>query len=89
MVELTGANKPGSQIEIRVPNRTGVLYEASGVFRKHKVNLHSVLVYPDPDDEQYQILVFRIATINPIPMIEALKKEGFDVLWPNMPGISS
>ncbi|MFS0646015.1 acetoin utilization AcuB family protein [Siminovitchia sp. 179-K 8D1 HS] len=89
MVELTGANKPGSQLEIRVENKTGVLYEAAGVFRKHHVNLHSVLVYPDPDDEKYQILVFRVATINPIPMIEALKKEGFEVLWPNLPGISS
>ena len=89
MVELTGANKPGSQLEIRVKNKTGVLYDAAGVFRKHRVNLHSVLVYPDPDDDQYQILVFRIATTNPIRMIEALKEEGFDVLWPNLPGISS
>ena len=89
MVELTGANKPGSQLEIRVKNRTGVLWEVTGVFRNHHVNVHSVLVYPDPKDEKYQILVFRIATINPVPVIEALKKEGLEVLWPNLPGITS
>ncbi len=88
MVELTGANKPGSQIEVRVKNRPGALYEVTGVFRKHLVNVHSVLIYPDPDDEDYQILVFRIATINPIPVIDALRKEGLHVLWPNMPGMS-
>ncbi|HEY4551587.1 MAG TPA: acetoin utilization AcuB family protein [Bacillaceae bacterium] len=88
MVELTGANKPGSQIEIRVRNRPGVLYDVAGVFRSHNVNIHSVLVYPDPEDERYKILVFRAATINPIAMIENLKKEGLHVLWPNMPGMS-
>ncbi|RWR09661.1 acetoin utilization AcuB family protein [Siminovitchia fortis] len=89
MVELTGANKPGSQLEVRVKNRPGALYEVTAVFHKHLVNVHSVLIYPDPDDEDYQILVFRIATINPIPVIDALKKEDLHVLWPNMPGMSS
>ena len=27
LVELTGAHQPGSQIEIKVPNQAGVLYE--------------------------------------------------------------
>lgn len=89
MVELTGANKPGSQLEVRVKNRSGALYEVTGIFWKHRVNVHSVLIYPDPDDEIYQILVFRIDTINPIPIIEELRKEGLHVLWPNMPGMSS
>lgn len=88
MVELTGANQPGSQIEIKVPNRPGILYEIAGVFRKHQINVHSVLVYPDKKDEQNKILVFRVATMNPINMIAHLKKEGLHVLWPNMPGMS-
>ena len=89
MVELTGANKPGSQIEIKAENRPGVLYEVARVFWKNNVNIHSVLVYPDPSDELYKILVFRVATINPLNMVDNLKKEGFHVLWPNLLGLKS
>lgn len=87
MVELTGANQPGSQIEIRVQNKTGALFDAAAVFRKHQVNIQSVLVYPDKNDPGYKILVFRVGTMNPVQMIESLKKDGLHVLWPNMPGM--
>ncbi|MBU9673022.1 acetoin utilization AcuB family protein [Planococcus sp. CP5-4] len=83
-IELTGAHQPGSQIEIKVPNRSGALYEVSKVFYNHKVNVLSVLVYPDREDNSNKILAFRIKTMNPISIIEDLRKEGFDVLWPNL-----
>lgn len=56
----------------------------SKVFYEHKVNVLSVLVYPDRQDNANKILAFRIKTMNPIPIIEDLRKEGFDVLWPNL-----
>lgn len=84
-IELTGANQPGSHIEIRVPNRSGVLYEVSKVFYQHHVNVLSVLVYPDKGNSSNKILVFRIQTMNPLAIIDDLQKEGFDVLWPNTP----
>ncbi|CAM3918357.1 acetoin utilization AcuB family protein [Lederbergia lenta] len=89
MVELTGANKPGSQIEIKVENRTGLLYEVAAVFRMHKINIHSVLVYPDPTNEHYKILVFRVATMNPLRVVEKLNDDGLNVLWPKLPGMHS
>lgn len=89
LIQLTGAHQPGSQIEVKVENRAGVLYEVAGIIRRHNANIHSVLVYPDRQDENYKILVFRVRTINPMAVIEDLKKEGYVVLWPNMPGISS
>lgn len=89
MVELTGVNQPGSQIEIKVPNRTGVLHEITAIFSQLKVNVHSVLVYPDKKDPHSKILVFRIRTMNPIHVIQLLKENGHHVLWPNMPGMSS
>ena len=87
-IELTGASQPGSQIEIRVPNRPGSLYEISKIFHEHKVNVLSVLVYPDNQTESNKILVFRVKTMNPLEIIEDIRKEGFDVLWPNMPGMT-
>jgi acetoin utilization protein AcuB len=89
LVELTGAHQPGSQIEVKVPNKAGMLCEITSVISMRKANIQSVLVYPDPKDEHYKILVVRIQTMNPIAVIEDLKKAGHNVLWPNLPGVSS
>lgn len=88
LVQLTGAHQPGSQIEIKVPNRTGMLSEVASIFQKRNINILSVLVYPDRDD-MYKVLVFRIQTMNPMAIIDDLKAQGYDVLWPNLPGVSS
>ncbi|WP_042354759.1 acetoin utilization AcuB family protein [Bacillus rubiinfantis] len=88
MVELTGAHQPGSQIEIRVPNITGVLCEIAAIIRKRNANILSVLVYPDKQDDQYKILAIRVQLMNPTGLIKDLKEAGHEVLWPNLPGIS-
>lgn len=87
-IELTGAHQPGSQIEVRVPNIPGILFEVSKVFHEHKMNILSVLVYPDKINEDNKILVIRVKTMNPLNVITGLRNSGFEVLWPNVPGIS-
>lgn len=86
-IELTGAHQPGSQIEVRVPNVPGILFEVSKVFHEQKTNVLSVLVYPDKENEATKILVIRINSMNPLTIIQGLKDSGFEVLWPNVPGI--
>lgn len=86
-IELTGAHQPGSQIEVKVPNTPGILFEVSKVFHEQKVNVLSVLVYPDKENEANKVLVIRINSMNPLKVIKGLKDKGFDVLWPNVPGI--
>ncbi|MBM7649641.1 acetoin utilization protein AcuB [Bacillus ectoiniformans] len=88
-VELTGSHQPGSRIEVKVPNKPGMLFEVVNVLNKRRANIHSVLVYPDKNDEKFKIIVFRVRMMNPIGVIDDLKKEGHIVLWPNMPGVSS
>ena len=88
-IELTGAHQPGSQIEVRVPNKPGILFEVSKVFHDHRSNVLSVLVFPDLQNNNNKILVFRVKTMNPLGIIEDIRKEGFDVLWPNMPGMTT
>ncbi|MFC4409762.1 acetoin utilization AcuB family protein [Chungangia koreensis] len=83
-IELTGANRPSSQLELRVPDVPGSLYEVSKILFKHKVNVLSVLVYPDYELNN-KILAIRINTMNPLPVIDTLKAEGIDVLWPADP----
>lgn len=87
LIQLTGTNVPSSHIEVRVPHRPGILPEITSIFGKRKVNIVSVLVYPYKDDPAYKILVFRIQTMNPLPIIQDLRDAGYDLMWPNnIPG---
>jgi acetoin utilization protein AcuB len=88
MVELTGAHQPGSQIEIKVPNITGVLCDIASIIRNRKANILSVLVYPDKEDDQNKVLVIKVQMMNPTGLIQDLQQSGYHVLWPNLPGIS-
>lgn len=89
LVALTGAHQPGSQIEVKVPNKSGMLNSVASIISARKANISSVLVYPYQQDAGFKILVFRVQTMNPISLIDDLKMAGFDVLWPNLPGVSS
>ena len=85
---LTGATIPGSKFDIRVKNRPGLVYEITDVFKAQKANVISVLVYPDKELENHSIVSVRVRVLNPTPLIMALREQKFEVLWPNMPGIS-
>ncbi|SFJ11381.1 acetoin utilization protein AcuB [Halobacillus dabanensis] len=89
LIQLTGTHVQSSQIEVKVINRPGILPQVTQVFGKRKVNISSVLIYPYKPDPKYKVIVVRIQTMNPIPTIEDLKSEGYEVLWPKMPGILS
>ena len=80
LIQLTGANQPGSQIEIVAPNRAGVLNEITNTFRKRRANILSVLIYPDKHDDQNKIIVIRVQTMNPIRLIEDLKLRAIGTL---------
>ncbi|MFC0298768.1 acetoin utilization AcuB family protein [Geobacillus jurassicus] len=87
-IELTGVHQPGSQIEVKVPNEAGMLGKAATIIGGRHINIASVLLYPDRDPN-YKILVFRVQTMNPIPLIRDLQNAGYRVLWPNLPGVTS
>jgi acetoin utilization protein AcuB len=88
LIQLTGVHEQSSQIEIRVENKIGILPEVTNIIGSFKVNISSVLVYPYKDNDKQKILTFRIKTMNPMPIINALKEKGYEVLWPNIPGIT-
>ncbi|MFJ7753444.1 acetoin utilization AcuB family protein [Peribacillus muralis] len=87
-VELTGVNQPGSQIEIKIPNKAGTLHDIAHIFKRRNSNILSTLVYPEKDATDYKILVIRVQTMNPFMVVEDLRKEGYTVLWPSLPGTS-
>lgn len=83
LIQLTGTNVQSSHIEIKAPDRQGILSEVTAILGKRKTNITSVFVYPYPDDPTYKILVFRIQTMNPVPVVQDLREAGFELLWPN------
>ncbi|MCA1032370.1 acetoin utilization AcuB family protein [Bacillus timonensis] len=82
LIQLTGAHQPGSQIEVKVENKAGMLSDVANIIKKRETNITSVLVYPDRN-EDFKVLVFRVQTMNPLGIISDLIEEGYHVLWPN------
>ena len=83
LIQLTGTHVQGSQIEIKVPHRPGILPEVAQIFGNHNINIASVLIYPYNNDPHYKVLVFRVQTMNPMPIIRDIRASGFQLLWPN------
>ena len=83
-VKLTGADQPASHLEIRVPNKPGMLAEVSSILLNRRVNIASALVYSDTDD-RHKILVLRVQTINVTPIIKDIQSSGYQVIWPELP----
>lgn len=86
LVQLMGAHQPSSQIEIRVENITGKLADIATLIKERNIGIVSVLVYPCKDIN-YKILVFRLQTMDPRALIEDIKNEGYEVLWPKFPEV--
>lgn len=88
-VELTGANQPGSQIEIKVKNRPGTLSQIAAIIKRHNANVNSIFIYPYKDEAASKVLVLRIQTMNPVKIINSFSEEGFEVIWPAGPEMES
>lgn len=88
LIQLTGTHVQSSQIEVKVINKPGILPQVMQVFGQRKVNISSALIYPYKPDPKYKVIVVRIQTMNPLPTIEDLKTEGYEVLWPKSPGLT-
>ncbi|GIO24445.1 acetoin utilization AcuB family protein [Oceanobacillus sp. J11TS1] len=82
LIQLTGTHEQSSLIEVKVPDQPGQLPRVASVFGNHNVNIVSVLLYPYKDPE-YKVLVFRVKTLNPMPIINDLREAGYALLWPN------
>ncbi|WAA10105.1 CBS and ACT domain-containing protein [Fervidibacillus albus] len=85
-VELTGTDQPGTQIEIRVPNKPGTLADILQRIRHFHTNVQSVFIYPDKLKTETKIIVLRLGTIDPNPIVQTLKEHRYDILWPNVSG---
>src|ERR687884_1859992 len=80
LVTLAGLPEPGCRIEVRVPNREGILAEVAGKIRDLHVDIVSVLSDPDRRSGK-RTMVFQLATVDPSSVMQSLKMAGYEVLW--------
>ncbi len=80
LVMLAGLPNPGCRIEVRAPNRAGILAEVAGNIRDLGVDIVSVL--SDPDRRSgHRTMVFQLTTVDPSSVMQSLKMAGYEVSW--------
>jgi acetoin utilization protein AcuB len=80
LVMLAGLPDPGCRIEVRAPNRAGILAEVAGKIQDLGVDIVSVL--SDPDRRSgYRTMVFQLTTVDPSSVMQSLKRAGYEVSW--------
>lgn len=83
-VELFGTGQASSRVEVRMPNKPGELarvVRAIGI--EHRINITG-LVLPPTDSVHESLAIMHLQTLNPRPIITALRKMGYDVGWPSL-----
>jgi len=80
LLRLTGIHQPSGRLDVRLPDRSGELARLTALIAERKVNIHSILTYPDKNHKIR--LVLRVGTIEMKILAEAICNAGFEVIWP-------
>lgn len=83
-VELFGTNQPSSRVEVRMSNKPGELARVVRVIGiEQRVNITG-LVLPPTHAGDMSLAIMHLQTLNPGPVIESLRKLGYEVGWPSL-----
>ncbi|WP_368931531.1 CBS and ACT domain-containing protein [Bacillus pumilus] len=80
-VRLTGADQPGSHLEVEVDQMTEGLADITAILKEQHIQMLSVLVYPHAN-ESSKVLVFRLQTMHADHVTKLIRAKGYRVLWP-------
>jgi len=80
LVTLAGLPEPGCRIEVRAPNRAGILAEVAGKIQDLEVDIFSVLSDPDRRSGN-RTMVFQLEITDPSSVMQGLKTAGYEVSW--------
>lgn len=81
LVEMMGIKEASSRIEVELPDRPGALATVAQIIKNYNINICSVLTLPSEEPGKRVVLI-RVNTINPGPLIQAIVEAGFRVLPP-------
>jgi acetoin utilization protein AcuB len=80
LLRLTGADQPSGRLEVQLAHLPGRLAALATAIAAQQVNVLSILSYAE--SPQWLRVVLRVDTNRTHPLAEALRREGFDVIWP-------
>ena len=80
MIMLTGVRRPSGRLDIRLSDRPGELARLSQMLAERKINIHSILSYPE--DVGRTRVVLRVNTMEIRPLAADICSAGFEILWP-------
>jgi acetoin utilization protein AcuB len=80
LVMLAGLPDPGCRIEVRAPNRAGILAEIASKIQDLGVDIVSVLSDPDRRSGN-RTMVFQLTIVDPSNVIQSLEMAGYEVSW--------
>lgn len=76
MAEMMGATQTASRIEIEIPASPGVLTEVIQIVERQQVEIASLVTLPTREGAR-RLLILRLRTINPDPVVMALTERGY------------
>lgn len=76
ITEMMGATQTGSRIEIEIPASPGTLTEVIGIVEGQQVEIASLVTLPAREGAR-RLVILRLRTINPDPVVRALEERGY------------
>jgi acetoin utilization protein AcuB len=81
-IDVLGVGEISSRLEAVVPDRPGGLAQIMTIIKGFNVNITSVLTTGAPEEGKRAIF-FRVATQNVVPLKQAIREAGFQILDPS------
>jgi len=75
-IEVMGLGEPSSRLELVLDDVPGALAEVTKIIKEFKVNIISAVTAPGPEKGK-RLVIMRLNTIYPNPILEALWESGF------------
>lgn len=76
ITEMMGATQTGSRIEIEISASPGTLTEVIGIVEGQQVEIASLVTLPAREGAR-RLVILRLRTINPDPVVRALEERGY------------
>ncbi|MBA2443455.1 MAG: CBS domain-containing protein [Rubrobacter sp.] len=84
LVTLTGVHESGSQIQVKAPDREGILAEVAEEVRHLGANIVSVLSSPEKKFGD-RTMIFRLSVEDPSTIVQSLEMAGYTAAWITIP----
>ena len=79
-LKLIGINLPSGRLDLRMENKPGQLAKLANLLAEKKINIHSILTYPENGTRSR--LILRVDTMEVRMLAEKICENGIEVVWP-------